>query len=279
MSRFASGQSNSSALAAAACFPGRRRATALLLLAACCLPLQLASATVLFNPGDLGQFTLNAGHASNLSITAGAGVGGGSGLTSTAASFSDDSAIFSTGAALVAGRTYNVSMFYRMNLQSSGPDVRLGFNTNLAGDFDFNAPPHVWFETFGGSTPKSSFAGGTGISQSGSTVSMVNGNWYRMALNLTTPDLINFALTASIDDFGTAGTSLVGNVSNQTFSFADTALGGASTLFGGFYAHGATTAFDNFNFSAASVPEPATLAIMGLAVSGLAFQRRRRRRA
>lgn len=237
-----------------------------------------AQALVTFEPGDLGQFTLNGDHATNLTVTPGTGVGGGSGLISTASvsGFSTDSAVFNTGAAMATGQTYTVSIFYQMALQGSGPDLRLGFTTAPTGIFNRGTPPHTWYETYGMTTGKQSFSAGSAPTISGPDVSMTEGNWYRMTLSLTNVDSVNFNAVVTVDDFGAAGTALMSNQLTFAYAFVDAALGSASTLYGGFYAHGETTAFDNFDFGTliAEIPEPSVLAIFLFGLAGLGMMRR-----
>lgn len=241
-----------------------------------------ASALVAFESGDLSEFQLNGAHASNLSITAGAGVGGGSGLTSTATSYTADSAIYSSGASFTEGGTYRTSIFYKAASQASGPDVRLGFIVEQAGTFDGSAPAHKWFEIFGGSSKSAAFNGTSGGSPT-EAVTMTIGTWHRMDLELVSLGGDSFRMDATVDDYGSDGLGFSSNVFAGSHTFTDAGLAAATSIHGGFYAHGETTAFDNYDFMAepasASVPLPAAGALAFLPLGLLLSAAWRRRRA
>ncbi|MCB1746891.1 MAG: hypothetical protein KDK06_06930 [Gammaproteobacteria bacterium] len=234
-----------------------------------------AGAAVDFEPGDLASFTLNGGHASNLAISMNAGLGAGSGLVSSATAsgaFVTDSAVYARGASLAAGETYTASMFYRMALQGTGPDIRLGFLAGPSGVFGNALVANAWFETFGTGELKSWHYGWTrGLVRELAGPYMPRDHWYRLQVGLSSADLLNFSLAVSLDDYGDDGTAFAGNVLDQVFAFRDADLGGASTLYAGFYAHGATTAFDAFDFAnvgVVPVPAGAWLVVSALAALG-----------
>jgi hypothetical protein len=227
---------------------------------------------------DLNQFSLNGAASSGFKFGAGAGVGGGGGITSTTSDYSNTAAIYKTGSANTVGSSFFVSLDYKMALQTTGPDIRLGFTTattgNLGGSND------IWIETYGGYTSKSFTR--NGFATGGFTsVTMTPGNWFREVLSLTETAQNTYTGVASVYDLGATGLLGPTLLTSQSFSFTSAAMGSAATLYPGFYLFSSTLAADNFQASAvpnASVPEPSTLALTVplLAAAGLIRRRRRK---
>ncbi len=235
------------------------------------------AATLAFNSAsDLAQFSLNGAASTGFIYSTTAGVGGGGGLTSTTTDFSGALAVYATGSANTLGDTKNVSLDYKIQLQSVAPDIRVGFTSELAGSF--NGANDIWVETFGGTTTKViGYASGlSGESISSATV--VAGNWYRLSLDLTKTSTSAYSGEVKFYSLGNDGLAAPSLLSSQTFTFSSIALGGAASLFPSFYLYPATTGADNFSVTSA-VPEPSVPSLlMGAGVYALALRRRRPRR-
>jgi hypothetical protein len=111
------------------------------------------------------------------------------------------------------------------------------------------------------------------------TAALVSGNWYRLSALFTKTSVANqFSVSATLEDFGTSGTSLVSTVLTQNWTFVHTEMAADTSVFAGFRTSSTSTgvnAFDNFNVA---IPEPGTYAaILGAgALVGLVALRRRR---
>ena len=228
---------------------------------------------------DLSQFSLNGAASTGFKFDASAGVGGGGGITSTTSigSFNSAAAMYLTGSANTVGSSFFVSLDYKMALQGSGPDIRLGFATAASGNF--GGSNDIWIETYGASTSKN-FAR-NGFSSGGfAPVTMTAGNWFRETLELTETALNSYTGVASVSDLGATGLLAPTLLTSQSFSFTSSAMASAASLFPGFYLDSATTAADNFQASAVpatAIPEPGTLALSIPLLVGVGLIRRRRR--
>lgn len=226
---------------------------------------------------DLSQFSLNGSASTGFTFGAGAGVGGGGGITSTTSNFSNAAAMYLTGSANTVGSSFFVSLDYKMALQSSGPDIRLGFATATTGNF--GGSNDIWIETYGSSTSKNFMR--NGFSSGGLTsVTMTPGNWFQEMFSLTETAQNSYTGVASVYDLGATGLLAPTLLTSQSFSFTSAAMGSAATLYPGFYLFSSTIAADNFQASAvpdATVPEPGTLALTVPLLVGVGLIRRRRR--
>jgi hypothetical protein len=226
---------------------------------------------------DLSQFSLNGGASTGFIFGASAGVGGGGGITSTSSSYSSAAAIYLTGSENKVGSSFFVSLDYKMALQGSGPDIRLGFTTATNGNF--GGSNDIWIETYGSSTSKSFTRNGF-TSGSFSNVTMTPGNWFRETFSLTETAQNSYTGVASVYDLGLTGLVAPTLLTSQSFSFTSSAMASAAKLYPGFFLYSSTTAADNFQASAipaSTVPEPGTLALTVPLLVGIGLIRRRRR--
>jgi hypothetical protein len=107
--------------------------------------------------------------------------------------------------------------------------------------------------------------------------SLTAANWYKLTATYTDVGS-SFTYTASVQDFGAAGTTVGSVVQSISGSLAQTSLSGSdTTAWAAFRANGHVSnnkvlALDNF----AVIPEPGTLALVGVALGSLLLFRRRR---
>lgn len=217
---------------------------------------------------DLAAFSQNGPGLLNYSETAGAG---GSGAVTSFSIWTDMvAAIYTQGYANTIGDTLMVSMDYKMAFQSGGPDLRLGFTTTSTGVFDREGGD-VWVDVYGNTPGKSYAYSADSSSHHFASPTMIEGNWYRLSLNLQRTGTESYSLFTSLHDLGTAGTSSPTWVATNSASFSSSALGAAANLHAGFFLYMDTPAADNF-----AVPEPSSLALTSLAVGLCALRRRRK---
>src|SRR3954467_3080866 len=145
--------------------------------------LLLARITVAYGAGtvpfdsaaQLAQFSLNGNASTAFKYNSTVGISGGGGVVSASTAFTTDAAIYRTGSTTVVGGSLFASIDYRMQYQSTGPDIRIGFTTTAGGTFD--GPNDVWIETSGGAGGKFVSENVQGTSSDLDVVTMTAGDW------------------------------------------------------------------------------------------------------
>jgi PEP-CTERM motif len=247
------------------------------------------------------------------SYSRGAAVGVGNPTGGPGVSVFNSNAAYHTGAtdaipALASGNTVSTGIFFKRTTNAfTGTGVRisaLGLTTSsaaltssagglgqaIASEGNFGLIIQSAAVTAGGITTMrvrtfdsdnntTPVIGGTNL---GSTFDVTDGNWYKFDVSITkTATADTWAFTATVQDWGSTGTSFVSTLYTLT-STNFTAAGAArayadGSVFAGF--SGASSfgnAVDNFSLTTA-IPEPSSFAmIAGLGVIGLAALRRRR---
>ena len=230
-----------------------------------------SAATVAFNPGDLSQFTLNGSSSTDYSITAGTGIGGSSGLTSTGGGL----AVLNQSSTNLVGQLNAVSIAYKQGTSDAGTDTRIGFvAAPNAGSsfFNLSTSANLWEQSipFNGTSNNRSVTVGSGLTILPLTTVLAN-EWYRLELTIQRRPDNAYNVTSRRWDLGPTGTSAPTLVQAQTITYAFSTLSTASQIYAGFEAYSWTAGYDDFAVS--NVPEPSAAFML----AGLAALYRRRR--
>jgi hypothetical protein len=264
------------------------------------------AALVDFNSGsaDLsGNFVQNTGGTGGtVSWVSDAGIGSSGGLNTsngdgTTGVYTPTSFDFSA-----EGAQLRVSMYFKWQNRTAGDKpLMLGFVPSTAGDLRLasnylgarvtsNRTPNasttgpeprstantvsvdvINFPNFGTNTTTN--ASGTAALPGGMT-SLATGNWYRLSVEVTNAGSNNVDYAVQLADFGVNGTTQVGVLLTHTVTFANAPMTADSSVYAAFRSASDAGADALDNFSAAVVPEPASLGLVGLGC--LAAARRRR---
>lgn len=216
-------------------------------------------------------------------------LGGGVNLISagdTSAIYQGQTYDFSTG----ASHTVSVDFFHAVT--NSGPTMaQLGFVNGNTRSFNGTAP-YSFVSTRirdGGSNTATiegqrAANGSTATAGTTSGFSLADGNWYRISATFTQTNTTTglFSFLTTVSDLGVDGTSTPSLVSSSSGTLAVSSLAGtnSSGLYAGFRTSQGTpfsaTKFDNFAVDTAVIPEPASIGLIGLAVTAGVLRRRRR---
>jgi hypothetical protein len=224
---------------------------------------------------DLNQFSLNGNGSALYSFQATAGTGGGGGVKSTSTTPELDTAIHPAGSANTIGNNIFATIDFHYRIQPFQSDILLGFASASNGAFT-DAANNIRLAIFGSFTDSvEEFAVIAGSSlTSFPNLTLVDGNWFRLRLDLTKTGAVAYSGIATLSNLGSSGLTAPVIISTQPFAITSTSLGSAAQLFPGFSISRETTGADNFGASSL-VPEPATPAMVLLGVGALGCLARR----
>jgi hypothetical protein len=222
---------------------------------------------------DLGLFSLNGGATTLFTYGSSAGSGATGGVVSTSTSPDTDAAVYGKNFDNPIGFHLYAQIDYTMHYQSTGPDVRIGFVTSAGGAFDFN--DQIWAETFGAGNPKTIAYSADGSWNTLTDVSMSEGNWFRLRLDLTKTSASDYNTTITLSDLGATGTSAPSVLALSSFSINAPLFGAATQLHAAFFVMNTGNAVDNLVVPDA-VPEPSgACLVLAAAAAGMLGARRR----
>lgn len=232
------------------------------------------AATVTFDtPSDLNLFSLNGQAGTLFTYNSTAGTNNTGGIVSNSTFQDRDAAVLLQGFSNSVGGTLTAQIDYRMHFQDTGPNVRLGFLTSTGGTFNFDVNEQVWAETYGAGDPNTVAYGADGNWTALNNVSMTEGNWFRLRLNLLKTNSTDYNATISLYDLGGSGTAAPTLLDMENLTFSAPLLAAASQVYAGFFVHQSSDVVDNFT----ATPEPSS-AILFIAAAALCLSGGNRRR-